>query len=185
VSRQIWIETVITADVNGPTLTAAAAASMLPGAAKYTFPAGTFDSLGTILRVTASGRVSTVITTPGNLRFDVRLGGTVVFDSQTISGDPNAAYTNVGWYLDMLLTIQVDGTLAQFWGQGKFCSTAIAGQPATPPKGALTAPLPFNTSPLLGLTFDSTSAQQFDMFFTQTVGTGSMTLHQLAVELAN
>jgi hypothetical protein len=183
-SRQTWVETLITAEVDGPTLTAAAAATCLPAAAKYTFPAASFD-VGKALRITASGRVSTVITTPGTLRLDVRLGGTVVFDGLAITPDPNAAYVTVGWYLDLLLTCRAIGTTANFWGQGKFTSTDIAGQPATPPKGALTAILPFNSVPAVGGNFDSTVAQQLDLFFTQTVATGSFTLHQFALEFLN
>jgi hypothetical protein len=157
---------------------------MLPVSAKYTFPANTFD-IGKILRITASGRVSTVITTPGSFEFDVRIGaGVVVFDSLAMSPDSTAAYVNVGWYLDILLTCQVIGTAAQFWGQGKFCCTDIAGQVATPPKGAASMPLP-TSAPALGGVFDSTKAGPFDMFFTQTVATGSLTMHQLAVELTN
>jgi hypothetical protein len=45
-------------------------------------------------------------------------------------------------------------------------------------------PLP-TSAPALGGAFDSTINNQFDMFFTQTVATGSLTMHQLAVELTN
>jgi hypothetical protein len=184
VARQIWIETVATSEVDGPTLVAAAAASMLPAAAKYTFPADTFD-VGKILRITASGRVSTVITTPGSIRFDVRLSNNIVFDSLALVLDGTAAYVNVGWYLELLLTCQSSGLFtAQFWGAGKFCCTNLAGQPPTPPNGALSSPLPA-TSPGLGGTFDSTIPNQLDLFFTQTVATGSFTMHQFAVELTN
>jgi hypothetical protein len=184
-ARQIWVETVVTSKVDGPTLTAAAAASMLPASAKYTFPPDTLNNVGKVLRITATGRVSTVITTPGTLRFDVRLQGNVVFDSQGIFPDSTAAYVNVGWYMDLFLTVQIDGTAAQMWGQGKFACTAVTGLVSNPPQGALSAILPFNASPGLGNFFDATQSQQFDMFFTQTVGTGSLTCHQLAVELTN
>jgi hypothetical protein len=179
-ARQIWVETVTTSEIDGPTLTAIGAASMLPNAAKSTFPAATFD-VGKVLRITATGRVSTVITTPGTLQFDVRLQGNIVFDSLAITPDPSAAYVTVGWYLEIFLTCRAIGTTGNFFGAGKFACTDLAGQPAGPPKGALVAMLPFNTTAGVGANFDSTNPNQFDMFFTQTVATGSLTMHQLAV----
>jgi hypothetical protein len=184
-SRQIWVETLITSEIDGPTLTAAAAATMLPAAAKFTFPPNFFD-IGRSIRITASGRVSTVITTPGTLRFDVRLGaGVVVFDSLAILPDATAAYVTVGWYLDILMTCRAIGTTGNFFGQGKFCCTDIAGQVATPPKGAHTAILPWNSPPAVGGNVDTTISNQLDMFFTQTVATGSLTCHQFALESMN
>ena len=42
--------------------------------------------------------------------------------------------------------------------------------------------LPYNTAPAVGSGFNSTSALTLDLFFTQTVATGSLTCHQYAVE---
>jgi len=61
----------------------------------------------------------------------------------------------------------------------------ILGVPATAPKGVLSAILPWNSAPAVGANFDSTVSQQIDFFFTQTVGTGSMTVHQYAVYSLN
>ena len=73
-------ETLITAQVDGTTLTAAAAASCIPAAAKVTIPANYFQ-IGKTLMLFATGRISSAVTTPGTARFDVRFGSTVVFDS--------------------------------------------------------------------------------------------------------
>jgi hypothetical protein len=184
-SRQAWVETLITSEIDGAALTAIGAASMLPAAAKYTFQPNFFD-IGRAIRITASGRVSTVITTPGTLRFDVRTQAAIsVFDSLAILPDSTAAYVTVGWYLEILLTCRAIGTTGNLFGQGKFCSTDIAGQIAAPPKGALTAILPWNSAPAVGANFDTTISNSFDVFFTQTVATGSLTCHQYALESLN
>lgn len=170
-----FVETLLASKVDGTALTAAAAATALTPAAKPTFDAGFFTQ-GKSLLILAAGRISVVVTTPGTARFDIRLGGTVVFDSQAIALDP-VAYSNVGWFMAILMTCRVDGSTGNFMGQGIFTSPILAGNPATPPKGSLTALLPWNTAPAVGGNFDTTTSQQMDMFFTQTVATGSMTCH--------
>jgi len=184
-SKQGWSETIVTAQGDGNALTAAAAASMLPPQGRFTLPANFFSEPGKTVRVTATGRISSVITTPGTARFDLRFGGTVVFDSLAILLDSVAAYTNVGWTLDILLTCRNVGSAASLMGQGVWVCTDILGTPSSPPKAAVSAILPWNSAPAVGGTFDSTVAQQIDAFFTQTVGTGSLTLHQFAIEALN
>ena|ERR1041384_4247179 len=178
---QSWQQTLITAQVDGAALTAAAAASCLPAAAKYTLPANYFDTIGKQLQIRASGRISSVITTPGTARFDVRLGGTVVFDGLAVLLDTVAAHTNVGWTLDVLLTCRAIGTAGNLMGQGIWTCEDILGVPATAPKGVLSAMLPWNSAPAVGGNFDTTAQQQVDLFFTQTVATGSLTLHQYSL----
>jgi hypothetical protein len=181
-SLQGWQETLVSAQVDGSALTSAAAASALPAAAKYTLPTN-FFAIGKQLLVKASGRISSVITTPGTARFDVRFGSTVVFDGLAVLLDTAAAATSVGWYLEILLTCRAigSGTSTTLMGQGVWSAYNILGTPATPPKGGLTAILPWNSAPAVGTGFDCTATQQVDLFFTQTVGTGSMTLHQYSL----
>ena len=178
---QSWVETLITSQVDGSALTAAAAASMLPAQAKYTFRANFFNMIGQQLLIRASGRVSTVVTTPGTMRFDVRLGGTVVFDGQAVALDTANAYTNANWYLEILLTLRASGSAANFMGQGVLSSYNIAGTPGSITKGGLVAILPWNTAPAVGANFDATVTEQCDVFFTQTVATGSLTCHQFSL----
>jgi hypothetical protein len=180
-ASQSWQQTLITSQVDGTTLTAAAAASAIPAAAKYTLPANFFQNIGQQLLIKASGRISSLITTPGTARYDVRFGGTVVFDSQAILLDTVAAHTTVGWFLEILLTVRAIGSSANLMGQGYWMSEDILGVPATAPKGVLSAILPWNTTPAVGTNFDSTATQQIDFFFTQTAATGSMTVHQYDV----
>jgi len=185
-SLQTWQETLVNASVDGPILTAAAAATAIPTAAKITLPNNYFY-VGRMLRITAAGRISSVITTPGTARFDVRIGAVVAFDSLAILLDTVAAHTNVGWKLDLLLTCRSigSGTSATLFGQGVWTCEDILGVPATAPKGVLGAILPWNSVPAAGTGFDSTAASTLDLFFTQTAATGSLTVHQYMVESLN
>lgn len=180
-----WQEIVSVAQSDGTAVTAAAATSLLPPAAKFPFNGSEFNTLGRQMMITATGRISSVITTPGTARFDVRLGGVVVFDGLAVLLDTVAAHTNVGWYLQILLTLEVIGTAAKFFGQGFWTCEDILGTPATSPKGSLTAILPWNSAPAQGTAFDATASQQLDLFFTQTVATGSCQLHQYSVCVCN
>lgn len=178
---QGWMQTLITAQVAGTALTAAAAASALPAQAKYTLPANYFSTIGQAITIKAAGKISSVITTPGTARFDVRFGATVVFDGLAVLLDTVAAHTNVGWTLEINLTAQIVGTSAQLMGHGIFNCEAILGTAATMPKADGNAILPWNSVPVLGTAFDATASQVMDFFFTQTVATGSMTVQQYRV----
>lgn len=182
---QSWQETLITAQVNGAAVTAAAATSLLPASAKYTLEPNFFKNLGQKIQVKASGRISSLITTPGTARFDVRLGSTVVFDGLAALLDTVAAHTNVGWWLDIELTLAAIGATANLMGSGIWVCEDILGVPATAPKGCLTAMLPWNAAPAVGGNFDSGASQILDLFFTQTVATGSVQLHQFELIAKN
>lgn len=185
-SLQTWTETLITSQIDGTALTAAAAASCIPAAAKYTIPPNFFQ-IGRQIEIEASGRISSVITTPGTARFDVRIGGVIAFDSLAILLDTVAGHTNVGWFLKILLTCRSIGasTSTTLMGQGTWTCEDILGVPATAPKGVLTAMLPWNSAPAVGTGFDSTIANVCDLFFTQVVATGSCQTHQFALRALN
>lgn len=175
-SSNSWWQTLVTGQVAGPTLTAAAAASCLPPAARFTFPANLMK-IGDNFLIEASGIISSVVTTPGTARYDVRVGSAVVFDSQAM-GLNTTAQSSVPWYLRILLTCRSIGnsTNATLIGQGTWSTTDLVGNAAN--TTALTASLPISGGVVVGPGFDSTVSNVFDMFFTQTLGTGSMTLQQ-------
>jgi hypothetical protein len=180
-----WYQSLVSSQVAGTSLTAAAAASAIPPAAKFTLPSNYFDTIGKKLKIRATGRISSVNTTPGTARFDVRFGATVVFDSLAILLDTVATKTNVGWILDIELTCRVIGTAGNLWGAGMWTCEDILGVPAAPPKGVLSAILPWNSPPVAGANFDTTATQQIDLFFTQTAATGSLTVDQYEVIAPN
>lgn len=172
---------IISAQVDGPALTAAAAASCLPPAALATLPANFFDAIGQTLIGRIAGRISNVITTPGTARFDIRLGGTVVFDSLAIPLNI-VAKVNVPFEFEFMLTLRALGAAANFMGVGRFLSEAVVGSPLPSAGGSGVILLPYNTAPAVGGNFASTAGQQLDCFFTQTVATGSLTVHQALFE---
>jgi hypothetical protein len=168
---------------DGPALTAAAAASCVPTYVPTTLPAG-YWQIGRIWRLTASGRISCVVTTPGTARWDLRLGGVVAWDSLAIPLNI-VAKTNVPWFLQVILTCRAvgSGTSANLIGQGFWLSEAalnVAVPSTGPGPGGNT--LPYNTAPVVGTGFNSQSALTLDFFFTQTAATGSMTVHQFLIE---
>jgi hypothetical protein len=175
----------ISAVAAGTAVTAASETSLLPAAAKLSLGAG-FFKVGTKLRITASGLISSAITTPGTARFKVKLGPTstiAVFDGLAVLLDTAAAHTAKPWRLTIdLLCITVGAsTSATLWGDGEFKSENIVGQ-VTMPVAAQIAMLPWNASSAAGTGFDSTVANVLDLTFTQTVATGSCTLEQYSVE---
>lgn len=174
---------IVQAITDGPTLTAAAAASCIPTPNKITLPTNYWE-VGKQWRVTLAGRLSTVITTPGTIRWDIRIGAVVAWDSLAILPDTVAAHTNMPFKLEVFLTCRSIGasTAATLFGVGVLFSEDILGTPAASPKAAVIAMLPWNTAPVVGTGFDSTTINTVDVFFTQTVATGSMTVHQYQIE---
>lgn len=177
------VQVIASSYTDGPALTAAAAASCLPTYVPTTLPAG-YWQIGRMWRIRAAGRISCVVTTPGTARYDLRLGGTVVFD--TLAMPLNiVAKTNVPWSLEVLLTCRAvgSGTSANLFGQGFWLSEASINT-ATPPTGPGPGGqmVPYNVAPAVGGGFNSQSALTLDFFFTQTVDTGAMTLHQFLIE---
>lgn len=182
---QGYWNTLINSQIDGTANTTGVAASALPAAARYTLPTNFHDVIGKQLLIKASGRISTVITTPGIVTYDIRFGATKVFDGLGILPDTVAGHTNVGWMLEILLTCRAIGATGNLMGQGFWTCEDLLGVPAAAPKGVLSAILPWNSAPAVGANFDTTVTQQIDMFFANSVGTGSHTVHQFAVYSPN
>lgn len=179
-SYQSWQETLVTAQGDGPTLTAAAAATCIPTAARIVLPSN-FWYIGRMMRLYAAGRISCAVTTPGTARFDLRTGpsGTIIcFDTGALNLNV-VAKTTIPWLLEVVLTCRAigSGTSTNLMGHGSFQSEAVVGSPLPTVGGNGSLMCPVGT-PVVGTGFDSTAANVMDMFFTQTVATGSMTLHQ-------
>lgn len=183
-SLQTWQETLVTATADGPALTAAAAASCIHTAAKITLP-NNFFTIGKMMKITLHGRLSVVVTTPGTARFDVRMGGVIVYDTGALNLNI-VAKTNVPFLQEIVLVCRSigSGTAATILGIGQLSSEAVIASPANNVggNGSLMAPV---GAPAVGTGFDSTSALTVDVFFTQTVATGSMTVHMYKVESLN
>jgi hypothetical protein len=188
VSLQTWQETIVQAVTDGPTLTAAARASCIPTANRITLP-NNFFYIGRAQKIMMSGRISCVVTTPGTARFDVCMGvagTTIVFDTATINLNVVAKVT-VPWYFEVKLVCRAVGntTLTTFFPMnGVFQSEALVGSPLPTVGGNGSLLVPVGT-PAVGVGMDNTVASILDVFFTQTVATGSLTVHNYQVDVLN
>jgi hypothetical protein len=178
---QGWAQALITATADGTALaTSTTPTSLLPGGAKYQLPAN-FLSIGSALRITAFGRVSNIVTTPGTLTLDVRFGSVVVFNGAAMPLNTTAK-TNVAWKLVALLTCRSIGTVtaATMFGMGNFTSESVNSAVAGTANDVL---LPAST-PAVGTGFDSTSSQVVDLFGTWSISNAgnSIQVHEYALE---
>jgi hypothetical protein len=187
-SLQTFQETIIASVTDGPVLTAAARASCIPTANRITLPSS-FFYVGRIIKFMLSGRISCVVTTPGTARFDITMGAagtTIVFDTLALNLNI-VAKTTVPWYFEAKLVCRAVGatTLTTFFPMGSyFTSEAVVGSPlpTVGGNGSLLAPV---GTPAVGAGMDNNAASILDVFFTQTVATGSMTVHNYQVDVLN
>jgi hypothetical protein len=161
-------------------------ASLLPAAAKYTFPTNYFNNIGKVLWVRMTGQCSNVVTTPGTLTLDLRLGAVVVFNSGAMTLSTTAHTTLPIWW-EVMLTLRAigSGTSANFIGQSfamgqPLSFTANADLSTSNSIGSWLAP---NTTPAVGTGFDGTAVQQADVFGTFSVATSptNFTLQQFVM----
>jgi hypothetical protein len=180
-------QTIVMGATDGPTLTAAARASCIPTANRVTLP-NNFFYIGRGIKFLLNGRISCAVTTPGTARYDICMGAagtTIVFDTLALNLNI-VAKTTVPWFLEALLVCRAvgNGTATTFFPRGQFTSEAVVGSalPAAGGNGSLLAPV---GTPAVGAGMDNTAASILDVFFTQTVATGSMTVHNYQVDVLN
>jgi hypothetical protein len=168
---------------DGPALASAAAASCIPVASRLILP-NNYWTVGKAWKVKLQGRISCAVTTPGTARFDIRTGpsGTIVaFDTGALNLNI-VAKTTVPWELEVELICRAVGTTTTttLFGMGRFTSEAViaAPLPAAGGNGVLLCPV---SAPAVGGGFDNTAANAVDVFFTQTVATGSLTVHNYQI----
>lgn len=185
--RNYYRAPLINGQVDGPALTASSVAtSILPAHAKYTINAGVIDAPGMMFKVTATGRVSNIVTSPGTLTLDLRFGSVIVANGGAMSLNV-VAKTNVPWYLEWILTCRSIGnsTNASMFHQGKWESESVIGAGVPTAGGAGVAMLP-NAAPAVGTGFDSTAGFVVDLFATWSANNAnSITCHQFLLEQIN
>lgn len=163
---------------DGTAVTGTAAASLLNAQAKATMGAGFVDVIGKSFLIKASGRISNIITTPGTLTVDLRLGSVVVATSGALTLSVTAK-TNVSWYLEWLLTCRAIGVggsaTANFMHTGMLTSESLGATTVAGEAKSMLLPV---SVPQVGTSFDPAAAEQWDMFATFSLTGNSMTCHQ-------
>src|SRR5258705_7257099 len=128
-SLQTWQETLVSAQADGNNLTASTTAtSIIPAAARYTLPANYF-AIGKALRLRIFGRLGNIVTTPGTITFDVRMGPTsniIVFTG--VCQMSGTAHTTLPFFVEFMLTCRAigSGTAANLMGQAMGLAQAFA-----------------------------------------------------------
>ncbi len=186
-----YAATLIAAQSDGAALTnTITGASILPAAAKYTVGANTLQNIGQMLRLTAAGRVSTVVTTPGTLTFEFRLGPTsnIIAATGPAFALNTVAKVNVTWYLEWLFTLRSIGgaTSATLMHSGIWTSEAVIGAPVPSAGGSSSLMIPAS-APAVGTGFDSTVANVADLQAKWSIASvsNSIQLHQYSLESIN
>ena len=192
-SLQTWEESLITAQIDSTNLTASnTATSILPPAAAFTLPANYF-SIGKMIRISFTGRLGNIVTTPGTLTLDVRFGSLatpiVVFNGGAMQLS-STAHTTLPFWADVLLTCRAIGatTSANMMGQGRVFGQAIsftvnADLATSNTVGGTLFP---NTTPAVGTGFDSTIANVVNVFGTFSLNNANAILvHQYVLEALN
>lgn len=185
-----WPETLLTIGEDGPALVnSTTPTSLLPDSAKGQAIENRFGKfVGKTLLLDASGRISTVVTTPGTLTLELMLGSVVAWTSGAMALNV-VAQTNVNWRLNAELVYRIlgTGTVAKLLGQGHFKSHAVIGSPAPTAGGAGTHLLPFNTAPVVGTGFDNSAGHLLDIRATWSVANAanSITMHTCRITAPN
>ena len=177
--------TLVEAQIDGTAVTATAEGSLLPAVAKIILPSGYINRIGKRFVIRASGRISNIVTTPGTLTLRVKLGPTAniaVCTSQAIQLNA-VAKTNVGWFLDLGLTVRAIGssTAANIMAQGTWQSESVVGSPL-PSVGSAGSAMWQAAAPAVGTGFDSSVANQIDLTAQFSLTGNSIQVHTFALE---
>jgi hypothetical protein len=165
-SLQSWQETLVSQQAAGTLFNSyTTAKTVINPQALITIPAG-FWQIGRMMRVFVAGAVSNLVTTPGTMNFQVKIGSVAAFDTGAIQLNATA-HTTLPFWLDIVMTCRAvgSGTSANLMGQGQitgFMFTRTAGQ-TDDVQGHQTLLVP-QTAPAVGTGFDSTIANIVDFW---------------------
>jgi hypothetical protein len=163
--RQVYAASIVDATADSTALTASTTpTTILHPTMKFPFR-GNSLRLGDRLVIEAHGRVTNVVTTPGTLTLEVRMGpASAIAVASGVAALNVVAKTNVPWWLTWVLELRAAGagTNANFMHQGKWESESVVGAVAG---SASIAMLPAAT-PGVGTGFDSTGENILELFGT-------------------
>lgn len=178
-SAQTWMETLAVQRGAGPGLLATytTAKSVIDANALVTLPAN-FWQVGRRLRIVVMGAISNIVTTPGLMNFQVKMGPTAniaVFDTGNIQLNATA-HTTLPFWLEIELTCRAigNGTTANFIGlanvTGRMFTLTAGSTDAANGMETILAPA---TAPAVGTGFDSTVASILDFWAGFTISNGA------------
>jgi len=174
----------VEAQVDGTAGTSTTENSLLPAAAKWTMPANYIYRIGQRFHVSATGRISNIITTPGTITWKFKMGPTanIAVGTSTARNLNIVAKTTVGWQLDWYFTVRAigSGTSANMMHNGAWTSESVIGS-AAGSAGSVT----MQDTPAVGTGFDSTVANVCDLTATFSLTGNSITLHTYGLESLN
>lgn len=178
--------------VDGPALTnTVTPTSLLHATAKPQLYAN-FWRIGKQIEVVAAGRISTLVTTPGTLTLELRLGPAdppiIIVANGGAMALNTVAKVNVPWILKWRLTCRAigNGTAANLMHQGEWVSEAVIASPLPTVGGPGELLLP-NAAPAVGTGFNSTIGLFMDFFGRWSIANAanSIQVHQFAVRELN
>lgn len=174
-----------TSTADGTALTnSTTATSILSSTGVGTIPAGALQ-IGSQVKMTLRGRISTTATTPGTFTVDMRFGTVVVSALGAINLN-TTAQTNASFELEILAVIRSigSGTSATALVTARFSSRALVGSGTVTASGNGVIILP-DTAPAVGTGFDSTVSNAVNCFGTWSTAsaTSTITVHQSLLEL--
>jgi hypothetical protein len=186
VSTQSWQQTLTTQQAAGTLFTTyTTAKSVINPQALVGLPANYFYP-GKALRVTAKGGISNIVTTPGLMNFQVKIGTVAAFDTGNIQLNATA-HTTLPFWLEIELTCRSvgSGTAATLMGLCQVTGimfTRTAGQ-TDDAQGMQTILAPA-TAMAVGTGFDSTIANVMDFWagFTISNAGNGIQIHTYKVE---
>lgn len=182
----------ISTQADGTALTnTVTATSLLPSSAKTKLWPVFCRNAETILKLTAHGRISTVVTSPGTFTFDLKFTDSAatavnVFTSGAMTLNINAQ-TNAHWMLEAWLHVRALGNVCTLFGYGRFQSHAVIGSAAIGVGSAGCQMLPYNAAPAVGTAFRADLENTADLFGTWSIANAanSITLHNFILESMN
>jgi hypothetical protein len=164
------------------------AKTVIPATNLITIPSNWFYP-GRALSIKVAGAISNIVTTPGLINFQVKIGSVAVFDTGNIQMNATA-HTLLPFWLEILLTCRAvgSGTSANMMGLARAISkvfTATAGQ--TDDAQDFPTILAPATAPAVGTGFDSTIANILDFWagFTISNAANEVRVDQYLVSVLN
>lgn len=141
------------------------AKTVIPATNLVTLPSN-WLTIGRMLRLTVAGAISNIVTTPGTMHFQVKIGSVAAFDTGNIQLNATA-HTTLPFWLEIFLTCRSVGvtSAATFMGLAKAVGimfTLTAGQ--TDSAQGMQSILAPATAPVVGTGFDSTIANIIDFW---------------------